>query len=309
MTDNSHIAAMPHITIALCTFNGAKHLRAQLNSYLAQHHTNWSLWVSDDGSEDETLEIISAFSQQHGTLHPVRVVKGPQKGVAANYLSLLCHPGFPAGFTALSDQDDVWQPEKLNYALQHMTCHAAPCLYGAQSVHVDDALNPIGRSSTRGARPSFSNALVQNVVSGHSAVLSPSALKLVRRAGVVADIPYHDWWLYLLLAGAGGRIVIDDRATLLYRQHSTNLMGAHIGWRATLERAMQVLGPTFRGWLDANIKALNTCGAVLTPEAQAILAGVSSNPRTPWQLARFGIRRQTFLGTAYIYLASITFRL
>lgn len=303
MSDNIPAAQAPHITIALCTFNGAAHLREQLDSYLAQHHTNWSLWISDDGSTDGTLEVIAEFTRDHGTAHPVRVVKGPQQGVAANYLSLLCHPDFPAGITALSDQDDVWFPEKLDHALQHIGTQAALCLYGAQSVHVDDTLTPIGASSTRGATPSFPNALVQNIVSGHSAVLSPAALQLVRRAGVVGGIPYHDWWLYLLVTGADGDVIIDDRATLFYRQHTKNLMGAHTGWRATWDRGMQVLGRTFRSWLNANTAALQSCETVLTPAARATLAGFAIRPRSPWRLARLGIRRQRLFSTACVYLA------
>jgi len=309
MSDNTRPAQTPHITIALCTYNGAEHLRAQLDSYLAQDHKNWSLWVSDDGSTDSTLEILADFARNHGPQHPVRVIEGPQQGVAANYLNLLCHPDFPAGITALSDQDDVWLPEKLGYALQHVPAHEIPCLYGAQSVHVDDTLTPIGASSTRGASPSFPNALVQNIVSGHSAVLSAAALQLVRRAGIARDVPYHDWWLYQLVTGAGGTVIIDERATLLYRQHTANLMGAHTGWRATWERGMQVLGPTFRDWLDANTAALGACHAVLTPDAQKTLAGFARSPRSPWRLARLGVRRQTKFSTACIYLAACAFRL
>ena len=309
MSDSIPAAPAPRITIALCTFNGAGHLRAQLDSYLAQHHKDWSLWISDDGSTDATLEIIAEFARTHGAAHPVRVIDGPQKGVAANFLSLLCHPDFPAGFTALSDQDDVWHPEKLDYAVQRIGARTAPCLYGAQSVHVDDTLTPIGASSTRGATPGFPNALVQNIVSGHSAVLSPAALELVRRAGVVDHIPYHDWWLYLLVTGAGGDVIIDDRATLLYRQHAANLMGAHTGWRATWDRGMQVLGATFSGWLDANTAALQSCEALLTPSVRAALAEFAQPPRSPWMLARLGIRRQHLFGTACVYTAALLRRL
>ncbi len=309
MSDSTPAAQAPHITIALCTFNGAAHLREQLDSYLAQHHANWSLWISDDGSTDGTLEVIAEFARTHGTAHPVRVVEGPQKGVAANYLSLLCHPDFPAGLTALSDQDDVWFPEKLDYALQHIGTQTGPCLYGAQSVHVDDSLTPIGASSTRGATPGFPNALVQNIVSGHSAVLSPAALQLVRRAGVVRGIPYHDWWLYLLVTGASGAVVIDDRAILFYRQHADNLMGAHTGWRATWDRGMQLLDSTFRGWLDANTTALMSCDAVLCADARETLAGFAQSPRRPWVLARLGVRRQRPFSTACVYLAASLNRL
>lgn len=309
MSDQIPAAAAPHITIALCTFNGAEHLRAQLESYLAQRHTNWSLWVSDDGSSDKTLAILDLFVQRDAGAHPVRIIKGPQKGVAANFLSLLCHPDFPAGMTALSDQDDVWLPEKLEYAAAHLAQTSRSGLYGAQSVHVDNTLTSIGAAFTKGAIPDFTNALVQNIISGHSAVLTGGALDLVRRAGVPHGIPYHDWWLYLLVTGAGGTVITDDRATLLYRQHSENVMGGHTGWRATATRALQVLGTTYGAWLDANTAALQACEDLLTPAARTTLAAFDCRPRSPRMLARLGIRRQSRLSTLCVYLAAILHRI
>lgn len=293
-----------HITIALCTFNGALHLRAQLDSYLAQDHTNWSLWVSDDGSSDGTRDILDEFSHTHGATYTVRIIDGPQQGVTANFLTLLCHPEFPAGFTALSDQDDIWKPEKLAQAITRMTPHTGLCLYGAQSIHVNNALAPIGVSSTRGAVPDFTNALVQNIISGHSAVLSSDTLQLVRLAGVQRWVPYQDWWLYLLVTGAGGHVIIDNCATLLYRQHDTNLMGAHSGWRATWGRATQVLGRTYCNWLNSNTAALQKCADLLTPDARHILDQFTRRPRHVWTLKRLGIHRQGRFGTICVYLAA-----
>lgn len=299
----------PHITIALCTYNGAAHLRAQLDSYLAQDHTAWSLWVSDDGSTDDTRTILQDFAQTHGAQHPLRVIDGPQQGVAANYLSLLCHPEFPAGMTALSDQDDIWHAHKLSRAVEVMQEATQPWLYGAQSVHVDDTLAPIGASSTTGAVPAFSNALVQNIVSGHSAVLSAQTLALVRRAGVPQGIPYHDWWLYLLVTGAGGHVVVDEAETLLYRQHGDNLMGAHGGWRSTVARLSQVFGTTYAGWLDANTAALSACAGLLTPKARETLHSFAARPRTLRMLRHAGIHRQGRMGTACVHLAALLRRL
>ncbi len=73
----------------------------------------------------------------------------------------------------------------------------------------DTDLSPLRRSSAGSVRPEFANALVQNLFGGHTAVLNRSALNLVRQAGVPAGIVYHDWWLYQLVSGAGGRLVLD----------------------------------------------------------------------------------------------------
>lgn len=291
------------VTIALCTRNGAAHLRAQLDSYAAQSHAHWDLWVSDDGSTDATREILQDFATRHGAGRSIRILDGPQSGVAANFLSLLCHPDLPAQPVALSDQDDLWLPEKLSLGLADLAGDT-PCLYGAQSIHVDADLTPIGRSLGGGV-PSFGNALVQNIVSGHSAMLNAPALALVRRAGVPQGIPYHDWWLYQLMTGAGGRVVVRPDAVLLYRQHGDNAMGSHQGMQATLTRVRQVFSTTFGSWVAANVRALHAT-KVMSPMAQSTLTALETHSGGPARLRAFrrhGVSRQGRAGNAALALA------
>lgn len=294
------------VTIALCTYNGAAHLEAQLVSYLAQTHTAWDLWVSDDGSTDATLDILHAFATNYRAVHDVRILTGPRAGVAANFIQLLCHPDLPNQPVALSDQDDVWLPKKLALACVEMTGDT-PVLYGAQSISVDAVLRPIGQS-IGGGMPSFGNALVQNIVSGHSSMLNSAALKVVRTAGVPQGIPYHDWWLYQLITGVGGKVVVRPDAVLLYRQHAGNVMGSHQGVSAMLTRITEVFGRTFGEWIAANTKNLRALETNLTPDASLTLAGLdAAAPRVGRaRLAifrRHSIIRQGKLGTAALYFA------
>ena len=203
------IMPMPQrLTILMCTRNGEAHLRAQLDSLLAQTVPSWDLWVSDDGSQDDTIAILEQFRHSQSEHRTVRIVHGPRKGVAANYLSLLCHPDLPRGPVALSDQDDHWMPHKLDRAIKALASARPLALYGAQSLHVDANMQIIGASRGVGRGGFFANAMVQNVISGHSAVLSADAVDLLRRAGQ-APLAYHDWWIYQLVSGAGGDIILD----------------------------------------------------------------------------------------------------
>ena len=146
MSADQPLSPQTRVTILLTTWNGAAHLQQQLDSYLAQNHDAWDLWVSDDGSTDGTLEILNAFQAAERHRREVRIVAGPQRGHAANFLSLLCHPDLPAGPVALSDQDDVWLPGKLRLALSALKDAGPVALWGAQSYHTDVALRVIGRS-------------------------------------------------------------------------------------------------------------------------------------------------------------------
>ena len=91
----------PHVAILMCTRNGARFLPAQMDSFLAQTHDNWSLWVSDDGSNDKTLDILREFQAAHPS-RIVRLFRGPRQGIGANYLSLICRSDTPKGIIALS---------------------------------------------------------------------------------------------------------------------------------------------------------------------------------------------------------------
>ncbi|QFT83295.1 UDP-Glc:alpha-D-GlcNAc-diphosphoundecaprenol beta-1,3-glucosyltransferase WfgD (plasmid) [Roseovarius sp. THAF27] len=297
-------------TILLCTYQGERHLPAQLESYLAQTYKAWDLWVSDDGSRDATRALIEAFRAEAGPDRTVRIITGPGQGATRNFLSLLCHPDLPPGPVALSDQDDIWLPHKLERAAAALSAAAPVTLYGAQSHYVDAALQPIGKSPLPRRAPSFANALTQNIVSGYTMVLNDDALALARRAGVpAAALPYHDWWLYQLISGAGGTVAIDTEPAVLYRQHGDNVMGAHHGMAATLRRMRMVLDRRYGDWLDANMTALEACDALLTPDARSRLAAVRAVPRghtlrRVLAFARAGLHRQTRRTTAMLYLAA-----
>lgn len=301
--------ALPRITILLCTCNGAAYLREQLASYVAQDHSDWDLWVSDDHSTDGTWEILQAFQAAESHRRTVRLLRGPREGGTVNFLSLLCAADLPDGPVCLSDQDDVWLPHKLRRALEGLNSGGLVTLYGAQYHHTDKDLTIIGASRLPRHPPSFSNALTQNIVSGHSATLSAGALALVRSAGVPRGLAYHDWWLYQLITGAGGDVVIDPETVLMYRQHDHNVMGANQGLWASVQRAGLVFGHTYGGWLEANMQALRARSQLLTAENNAVLETLRHSPARPGlsrprAFRQHGLFRQTRLTTICLYLAA-----
>lgn len=268
---------MPHTTILMCTFQGQDYITPQLDSLSRQKHADHHLWVSDDGSVDDTLNIVKLYTNPDGT--PARIVQGPGQGFAANFLSLLCADDLPPGFVALSDQDDVWFPDKLSRALALLAPldPERPALACGRTLLTDGELNPLG-PSRKHRHFGFRNALVQNVVAGNTIVLNPAAHRLIRAAGVV-DVPYHDWWCYLLVSGAGGQIVYDPEPCMHYRQHGQNVLGENRSAMAVLRRAGSFGSRKWRGWFDANITALHACADLLSPENRALLDAYAERHR------------------------------
>ena len=86
------MAGSAHVAILMGTCNGARFLRAQLDTVAAQSHRGWRLLVSDDGSGDATPAILAAFRDRHGP-ERVEIRQGPRRGFAANYPRARRRPG------------------------------------------------------------------------------------------------------------------------------------------------------------------------------------------------------------------------
>lgn len=294
------------VRILLATYNGARHLQAQLDSYCAQDHPDWALWASDDGSRDDTWAILTAFASAHPD-REIRLLRGPRRGAAANFLSLLTHPDLPPGPVTLSDQDDVWMPHRVSRALAAVQATPRPALYGSITVETDENLAPLPRPKRPLPPPSFENALVQNIVAGNTATLNASGLAVLR-AGGAPDIPYHDWWLYLRLSAMNAQILIDDDPLLYYRQHPGAVIGAHRGPRAALARAATLANGTYRKWVHTNLTALLSTNDLPPHHARAARA-LLHIPNRLRALHTSKARRASPTGQTLLNLLALTGRL
>ncbi len=307
---------VPQVCILLALYQGEAHLRDQLDSYVAQSHANWSLLVSDDGSSDASGAILSAFQARH----PGRAItlrRGPCRGFARNFLSLLQAAPSGVPYVALSDQDDVWFPDKLTRAVDRLAAVPADCpaLYCAATLICDEALTPLGPSPAFPRHPDFRNALVQSIGGGNTMVLNRAALDLAAVAAAEASDPVaHDWWLYQLITGCGGQILRDPVPALHYRQHGGNLFGANLSTRTSLSRVLALLGGRFRRWNDVGLAALAGSAHRFTPSARAAMRHYAAARTGPvWRRLRAlrasGVYRQSRLGMAALYIACALGRL
>ena len=249
----------------MCTYNGAKYIKEQLDSFEAQSHQNWRLVVSDDGSEDDTLEILQAYQRRWGQ-DKIVIRVGPKRGYATNFLTLASDPSIQADFYAFSDQDDVWLPQKLAAAVNYLSAQDGrlPQAYGGRTIYTDLFLNETGRSQVFSYPRSFRNALVQSIVGGNTIVFNQQSKTLFERSGVL-DIVSHDWWTYMLVEGVGGHVYFDPEPYILYRQHPNALVGANISFKAKLTRFRMLLQGKFKAWNTINANALLKIRDMLDP--------------------------------------------
>lgn len=256
------------VAILLATRNGARFLPDQLNSYLEQTLSDWHLLASDDASGDDTPPILDRFRRDH----PGRVtlMQGPQTGAADNFLSLI-QAAPETDHAAFSDQDDLWLPGKIARAVTMLDAipQGLPALYASRVTICDAALQPLRLSPAPTRPPGFRNALVQNILYGHSIVCNRAALALLRQAaGRRPQVVMHDWWAYQVVTGAGGRIVFDGESHVLYRQHGGNQVGAGPDMAGRLKR----LGARRQvQWMTATLAALTQADDLLAPDHRALL--------------------------------------
>lgn len=305
------VRAEPKVAILLCSYQGQKYLAEQLDSFEAQGHSNWSVWASDDGSEDETHNILLAF-QLKWPVGRMTIHSGPEEGFVANFLSLTCHASICADYYAYSDQDDVWEADKLSRAVQWLQTvpEHVPALYCGRTRLVDAYNQDIGISPLFIKPPSFANALIQNIGGGNTMVFNKAARELLCEAGEAIDVVTHDWWAYMLVTGCGGQVFYDPKPTLRYRQHDGNLVGQNNTWPARFKRIGMLWQGRFKRWNDANIAALQAMQHRLTPANQQLLNQFANARelhvfKRLWQLERTGIYRQTLLGNLGLVAAAV----
>lgn len=297
------------VCILLATHNGAAYLPEQLSSFAEQTHANWSLRCGDDQSTDATVDLLQDFARQ-SPQHGITISEGPGRGPAANFLSLLVQAARaePEAVVAFSDQDDVWLPAKLERAMTWMdqagAGHGRMLAWVCRTVLTDAALTPLGESRLFPRKPSFGNALMQNILPGNTIVLSPAAAQAVARtakAALAAGVPYHDWWIYQVITGIGGSIHTEPEPLVLYRQHGGNHLGHHGPVRGRLKRLEIVAKKDYSGWLDANLTALRQNQHMLTNAARVQLRGLmlarqSSRTALATSLPKLGLHRQSATG-------------
>ncbi len=240
---------MSRCSVALCTYNGARYLAAQLDSIAGQSRRPDEIVACDDASTDGSQEILHRFSAQ--APFPVRLYcNDVNAGVTKNFESAIrrCQ----GDWIALSDQDDVWHPSKLA-SLEAALADPEPAgaVFTDADV-VDDALRPLGyslwdaidfgrrrRDLAREGRL-LDVLLWRNVVTGATLAFRSEHRELFLP---IPDDWMHDAWLALVLA-AFVRVVPLAVRTISYRQHVQNRIGARRPTLASRLRQLVATEPT-----------------------------------------------------------------
>ncbi len=220
------------ISVALCSYNGAKYIREQLESITGQSLRPKEIVVCDDGSSDGTVELVESFARSAAV--DVRVYRNErQMGVNANFSRAigLCR----GAYVVLSDQDDIWAKDKLELSMAEMARQEKaigikrPCLVHsdlkvcgsdgrvlATSYMRRQGLNHVTEAPLRRLQ-------VRGFVTGATVLMNRALVEVA--LPIPEEAVHHDWWL-ALVAAAAGRIGFVPQVLVFYRQHSSNVIGS-----------------------------------------------------------------------------------
>jgi len=224
---------MDKILILLAAYNGEKYLHTMIDSIIAQDYTQWQLILSDDGSKDGTPEILQSYADKL----PEKITfyrSGIRFGRPEKHFLHLLQQFHDAPYMMFCDQDDYWHPDKVRKTYEKMkqieNDAAVPAMVHTDLQVVDGELKPMHpsfmqMSGITGDRMAVRQLLTQNVVTGCTMMVNRSLAELGTKNIPETGIPMHDWWLALLAAACGTTGCLDE-ATIDYRQHGNNSVGA-----------------------------------------------------------------------------------
>lgn len=224
------------VSIAMATYNGEKYLKEQLDSIYVQTHKHIEVIVCDDCSNDSTVEILKEYSAKYGLKYYVNennlgYVKNFEKAIS------LCS----GDFIALSDQDDVWQENKIEILMENIGDNL---LIHSDASLVSENGSLISRVWKKNidSHKCFEDFLFLNVVTGCTVLFSKKLLDEV--LPFPDGLAYHDWYL-AIHAAKNGKIIYLNKPLVKYRQHlaqDTGTSSSNYVYKLFAEPLKRVMG-------------------------------------------------------------------
>lgn len=300
---------MSTVAIIMATYNGEKYVGEQIDSILASTYQDFRLFIYDDGSSDNTMSIL----QHYADLYPSKVTvcrNETNLGVTANFLKAFSRTTMD--YIMFCDQDDVWKPNKIAITLRRLRNMEAqlgkntPLAVFTDAVVVDSHLNTLKPSFFRSShlnpsKTDLAHLLMENKLIGCTVMVNAALRVILQSYPLPSNARFHDWWI-ALIASAVGKIGYVNEGTMLYRQHSANVVGG-AGFRAYVANRLVFLKNQREAINSLRCQAeefLKIYGEILSEEKKKIIRDFVNLENQNFLLRRWTILRNGYLKTGII---------
>ncbi|MEG1580168.1 MAG: glycosyltransferase family 2 protein [Bacteroidaceae bacterium] len=219
------------LAILLATYNGSIYIKEQLDSLFAQSYLDWTLFVQDDLSTDNTLDLVRAYQEQHRNI--IILDNNKKLGSMNNFTTLL--EKVDAKYYMFCDQDDVWLPNKIELTLCKMeemerTNREKPIIVHTDLIVVNEKLQLITDSFWHYSR--ISPQILNNFDYMGAHCLATGCTMMINNRAKSVSLPIpntaimHDAWIVVKTFKEKGCVAAIQNKTILYRQHGGNTLGA-----------------------------------------------------------------------------------
>lgn len=218
---------MGKVDILLATYNGEKYLQEQIESILDQTYTDFRLLISDDYSNDKTVEIIKELAKKDDRI--VTFFQKENLGVVKNFEFLM--EKVESDYFMFSDQDDIWKKNKIEKSVEKIE-KGFDLAYSDLEV-VNDNLEVMNKSywELKGfikkvkKYNNFESLYLNNYITGCTLISKKQYIKEVLPIPKNTEYILHDYWLPLMVS-RDGKIGYIDEPLIKYRQHKNNRIGS-----------------------------------------------------------------------------------
>jgi len=229
----------PKVCVLLASYNGESHIEEQIHCILNQIDVDIDLYVSDDSSSDTTNIILKNIASKFNNIKVSILDKNI--GAARNFYYLIANAPTKYDYFSLSDQDDIWFHDKLIHAIKVLEKTDS---FGYSS----DFFYTSKKKTIKYFKKSYPQKkydfLFEAPGPGCSFLIKKelffSLKKFILSNNLLNNFKWHDWLIYSFARKQGFKWIIDDNAKFIYRQHYSNLVGVHSGFKASYERFLKI---------------------------------------------------------------------
>ena len=216
---------MYKVAVLLSTYNGSKYIKEQIDSILSQEGVNIDIYIRDDGSTDETVNIIYEYKSNN-----IFLTEGKNIGVGNSFMELLYSVPEIYDYYAFADQDDIWSEKKIRIAIEVLQKNKKH-LYASNQELIDKSGKSLGLRYEKNKIIHLNPIAIleQNQIAGCTMVFDgflKRQLDLNQPSKELLANRIHDVWV-AMVASLFDSIIYDERAFIKYRQHDDNVVGAY----------------------------------------------------------------------------------